>query len=75
LQVYQKWAALRFDIAPEPGDELRALLDEIEALSRTMCERCGAPAIECIEEGWVVSLCLAHARSAGCVHVDGRPVT
>ena len=74
-QVYQKWAALNFDVTPEPDREFGAFLDEIEILSKQVCERCGAPAIECIDKGWVVALCLQHARAAACVQMDGQPVT
>lgn len=59
LQIKEKFGGLRFYIIGGT-DELYDSIDEAEAKSFTICERCGAPGV-LREGGWMQTLCDEHA--------------
>jgi len=60
-QVYQKYAALMFDVEPYI-EEFSTYLDSIEEASLNTCEKCGTKGYRYIVNNWEHTRCFEHAE-------------
>lgn len=55
-QVKEKYGTLRFYMISET-EEMIALIDEAEEISKTVCEECGQPGVNKTSCGWYITMC------------------
>src|SRR5688572_30797422 len=60
-QIKEKFGGLRFYTRQTPSPELKAAIDLAEGLSVFMCEDCGQAGKRRSDNGWIHTLCDAHA--------------
>jgi hypothetical protein len=63
IQVYQKYAGLKFDLNQE-NLEFESFLNEIEERSKHICEICGKDGFLTIVDGWEKTLCSYHFKNS-----------
>jgi hypothetical protein len=62
-QFKEKFGEVRFYFSGGDDDEIRAIVDTAEALSRVTCDYCGAPGTMGSAGGWMRVRCEAHVNT------------
>ena len=60
LQIKEKFGMLRIYTDNPRYEYIEGMLDGIETISSTICERCGSPGERRTDIGWHKTLCLDH---------------
>ena len=61
-QVYQKYAAIRFDVEPYE-ERFEAFLDQLADKSLVICEKCGSQGKVTVIDNWEHTRCEKHLKS------------